>query len=334
MPAGFEAAFAAILITILAGGIAFGIGLALRSRRLSGFGKEELLASVINAALFGAFFGMIALINGVYLDYSSSYAASGSSVFSNCTVASALVSNMSSTPLAPVFASCEYSLGAMSLQQAAQSLLSSQMALGYLAGISVNLPGASISPFAGFDSAASTLSKSLDAIYAFFAAASLYSSALGAFSSLAMSIGFPAGFLLRAFYPTRRLGSLLLALSFASISIMPLCALASAQSVDTAIYKSGQLVEASKSFNDYAAPALAADPNDTGFFSTVRSTFSSGQLTSAANALASAAWSLASYCALAFAILPLISAILSLAFALALAGALDLEGLSSVYKYS
>ncbi len=335
-PPGFELAFAAILITIMAGGIAFGVGMAIRSRRLSDIGKEELLAAVINSALLGAFLALIALINGVYLDYSSSYAATGSGALANCTAAAASVSslNISAAPMASYFASCEYSTGAQALQNASNSLLQSQVALGYLSSITLNLPGADISPFSGFGSVLSSLSQASAAISAFFAAASLYSSVFSELSNLAMAIGLPAGFLLRAFYPTRRLGSLLLALSFAIIAVLSLCAIASSASVENAIFKAGQVAGASSALSDYAAPAMQADPNDSGFYTTVRSMFASGQLTSYANALAGAAWSLVSYCALAFAILPLISVLLSLSFSWALAGALELDGLSSIYKYS
>ncbi|HQT44890.1 MAG TPA: hypothetical protein PLO51_02850, partial [Candidatus Micrarchaeota archaeon] len=162
----------------------------------------------------------------------------------------------------------------------------------------------------------------------------LYSSIFSMFSSLAMAIGFPAGFLLRAFYPTRRLGSMLIAMSFGAIAVLSLCALGTAQSVDNAITKSDELASSADSFSDYVSPALSANPNDSGYYSVLRGYFPSGDLASKSNALAGAAWSLVSYCALAFFILPLVSIILALSFSYALSGALDLDGISSAYMYS
>ncbi len=329
-PAGFELAFIAILVTIMSGGIALGIGIGIRSRRMSDFGKEELLSAVINSALLGAFFGLISIINGVYFDYS----ASAPAMLKNCTMLSNSISNVSSAPLASVFASCEYSLAGVKLQGAIEGLLKSQVGLGYLTKITLNLPGASISPFAGFDSVLASLSESSIALSIFFSAANLYSGIFSAFSSLAMAIGFPAGFILRSFYPTRKLGSLLIAFSFGSIAILSLCALGTSKAVETAMLKSDELASISSSFSTYLSPALQADPNTAGFFTTLRSMFLSGELTTRANLLLGSSWSLVSYCALAFAILPAISIILTISFSYSLASALDIESVSAVYRYT
>ena len=206
-PAGGEytASLLVILISILLGGIALGVGHAFGLKKLSLFGKEELAQAIISSALLGA----LALIVASLSTGAIAFGAKGECY---------------GQPDAPVidFAACsmrEISNSALNVSQLAYK---ASAISGFAGSLGINIGIASTRPFASLSQASDELFKMGSNFSLLYAIGSSWESILLLISSKALSVFFPIGLLLRSFFATRKVGAAEIALCVSLFVFLPI----------------------------------------------------------------------------------------------------------------
>ena len=206
----FDAAILAATISILLGGILFGVGLGFGLRRMRLFGAEEIGQGIISAAMAGAIFSFALLAD-----------ATVSSMVPHGAVPSCPgIASPTGSPFS--YYSCNLQSLSDSLRSLCSSLSRSADITGFASSLSINAGVISAQPFFALQSASKQLSDA-SAQSGFLSALSFLELSLaGAIQSSALQIFLPAGLLLRTFFATRRLGSAAMALSISAYLIFPL----------------------------------------------------------------------------------------------------------------
>ncbi len=195
-----------VFISILLSGIAIGIGIALRHKRLERFGIEELGQSIINAALLGS----IVLLSHTVSAISVELATNSGYNITNATNVTAI----------------DLALLQTDAQLASTSALLSKTTdlvqlLMYYQSIVVDLGNITIQPLKGFSTffPLLTLANIVFALGVFFL--TLLKGALVFVKSTWMAVAFALGLFLRSFFATRRVGSAIMCLALAFILLYP-----------------------------------------------------------------------------------------------------------------
>jgi len=208
--ATFDIAIIAATISILLGGILFGVGLGFGMRRIRLLGAEEIGQGIISAAMVGALFAFATL-----LDSTTASLAPSSSV-----PACAVIQNPSSSPFA--FYSCHlYSLSA-SHSQLSSSLSRSADVAGFVSSLRVDAGVISAQPFFAAEEASRSLSEASHSASQSSALAFFELELANLVRSSALLVFLPAGLLLRTFFATRKLGAAAMALAIAAYVVYPL----------------------------------------------------------------------------------------------------------------
>ncbi|MBM3228834.1 hypothetical protein FJZ26_00220 [Candidatus Parvarchaeota archaeon] len=320
VPQNYNLAISAIAITIMAGGIALGVGIALQNRRLKNFGVEELAQSVLNAALLGSIAALLALLGTVGTEFvpQGEYAA--------------CMQNQGATGAA-AFAICINWAIADGLYKAGATSLQSAQIIGYVAKMIVSVPGLSNQPFYSSEFSAQLLSSMTGILYAFAAIANLHAGFFEFAYGIALSVALPAGFFLRSFHITRALGGALIGFSVAILTVYALCFVAIGGKLALLEQSIGEAGGQAAQFNSDFGSVLEAAPTDTGFFATVQQLMAQGQLTARTGQLLAAFSQLLSQLALYIIVLPLAGLALSLAFGLAISRTLGGQIITQTYEY-
>ncbi|MGV8085350.1 MAG: hypothetical protein ACP5N9_03820 [Candidatus Bilamarchaeum sp.] len=192
---------AVILVSasIVLSGIMIGLGRAFNYKKIEHFGYEELVQSVINAAIIGSFAAIISLVS----DLSSNL------INSSCS------GNIVDQLL------CNYNISRIALFTFSGELLKIANIVGYYQKLALDFGAFSIEPFGNLNSISGVFSSQL-----------LLSSLLLTIQSLniqiaifikqnALGLLFPLGLLLRSFFATRRVGGFLIAIAIGLFIFYP-----------------------------------------------------------------------------------------------------------------
>lgn len=196
----------AIVISIILAGMALGIGRAFSFKRLERLGVDELLQSVINAAILGFAIGLSMLVLQIGAELSPSM--QGIPCASNSTPADLAV--------------CTINASTQSAFALSLDVMRIQNTLSYYQTLDLHFGNFSIQPLANLASASNQLANSLYSIQLSTFAGAINAHVLSFISSGWFGTIFAAGMVLRTFFLSRKFGAFLIAASISLIIFYPL----------------------------------------------------------------------------------------------------------------
>jgi hypothetical protein len=207
--ANFDTAIMAATISILLGGILFGVGLGFGARRIRLLGAEEIGQGIISAAMLGVIISFAALLD-----------ASTASLVPSALPSCPGVVSPSSSPYS--FYGCNLDSLGNSLSSLASSLARASEIAGFASSIRIDAGAVSAQPFFALQSASSQLSGAAN-IAALLSALSFSEQAVAEFiRASALAVFLPAGLILRTFFATRKVGAAAMAAAVAAYVFYPL----------------------------------------------------------------------------------------------------------------
>lgn len=189
---GIEIAVIIVTASIILAGILIGIGKAIGNKKIEHFGIEELIQSVVNAAIIGSLAAIVELVTVI----------SSSIVLGTCTTGN-VVSQLSCT-----LVNTNNSLFALFNQ-----LLQVSTIVSYYQTISLDFGAFALSPFANLASVSNILSLQLLSINTIMMLGQLNAHITTFIGQNALGLLFPLGLVLRTLFATRKLGGFLVALA-------------------------------------------------------------------------------------------------------------------------
>ncbi|MFH0885196.1 MAG: hypothetical protein V1861_05805 [Candidatus Micrarchaeota archaeon] len=189
---GIEVAVIVVTASIVLAGLLVGLGRAFGFKRIELFGLEELIQSIINAAIIGSFAAIVELV-GV--------------------ISSSVVSERCST--GNVIAQLSCTLGNLndSLFSLMQGLIRLLNLIGFYQGISLDFGSFAISPFANLASVSDAISQQLLLTNLVMMLVELNTQIALFIGQNALALLFPVGLVLRTFFATRKVGGFMIALA-------------------------------------------------------------------------------------------------------------------------
>ena len=189
---GIEIAVIIVTASIVLAGILIGLGRALGSKKIEHFGLEELIQSVVNAAIIGSFAAIVELVGAV----------SSSVVLDSCSAGNVVAQ-----------LSCTLNMVNTSTFSLFQQLVQTINLIGYYQTLSLNFGAFGVSPFANLASVSNLLSIQLLALNALMILGQLNGQITTFIGQNALGLLFPLGLVLRTLFATRKLGGFLIALA-------------------------------------------------------------------------------------------------------------------------
>jgi hypothetical protein len=189
---GVEIAVIVVTASIVLAGLFIGLGRAAGYKRLEVFGIEELVQSIINAAIIGSFAAIVELVGVVSSSVVTSSCSNGSVIF-QLTCSLQLASDTSFTLF--------------------QEMVKILNIVGFYQGISLDFGSFAISPFVNLASVSSILSAQLLALNGIIILVELNKQVAFFIGQNALSLLFPVGLVLRTLFATRRMGGFLIGLA-------------------------------------------------------------------------------------------------------------------------
>ena len=208
--AGFEIAIVAATISVLLGGILFGVGLGFSLRRIRIIGAEEIAQGMISAAMVGALFAFTLLLDSTVATL----------VPETSLPPCQKIANPSSSPFA--FYSCHLSYTEQSLRELSTSLGRSANIAGHVSSLRISSGALSAQPFFALESASKSLSFDSDLARQLSALAYAELSLADFVRTSALAVFLPAGLLLRTFFATRKIGAAAMALAISAYAFYPM----------------------------------------------------------------------------------------------------------------
>ncbi len=218
---GYTLASSLIFLSILLSGLLIGLGKAIKSKKLTSFGLEELTEAIINSAILGAFATIIFAVNSLsnetfeFTDINQNYSDGSTNLKDFCiNQGFNLESNIESLQ-------CNLA-GVQDLVFQNLNLAQNiNFGLSYYSSLSFDFGIVSLSPLKTLESAYSQISKYQD----FLLSLNLSYQTLFEFLNLikVASIAFflPLGLILRSFFITRKLGGMFIGISLSFYIIFP-----------------------------------------------------------------------------------------------------------------
>lgn len=197
---GVEIAVTVVFASIILSGILFGLGRAFQYKRIESFGIEELIQSIINAAIIGAFAAIIELVGSISSTIVTPLCQQGNIV----------------SQLICVFESINIMLFSMF-----KELIQVHSIVGYYQTISLDFGAFSMSPLQNLSTIMDVLSSQLFVLNALIILVSLNTQIVIFIGQNALSLLFPIGLVLRTFFATRKVGGFLIALSLGLYIFFP-----------------------------------------------------------------------------------------------------------------
>lgn len=198
--AGMGIATIVVTASIALAGILIGVGRALAYKRIENFGIEELIQSIINAAIVGAFAAIIELINSVSSSIVETRCGTGN-------VVSQLICIMEGT-----------SINVFSLFQETVKLSNT---IGYYQSLNLDFSFFSIQPFANLSGMSLLFSAQILLLQFLMVFVELNIQILTFVGQNALLLLFPIGLVFRTFFATRRLGGFLIGLAIGAYLLYP-----------------------------------------------------------------------------------------------------------------
>ena len=300
--ASLDLAIIAATISILIGGILFGVGLGFGIRRMRLLGAEEIGQGIISAAMVGALAAFVLLMN-----------STTASLVPSSLPACPSIQNPSDSPYSYYMCnleSLEYNYG-----QLGSALSRAGDIAGFASSLRISAGVVSAQPFFALESAAKGL---YDASFhaGFLSSLAFFEAQFADFIRIsALAVFLPAGLLLRTFFATRKLGAAAMALAISAFAIYPLFFLYTFTTSQSAAASSSALSQAA-SFNQEFASVPLMDLDDTGAVKASMDSLSSQDFGSKIQPLFPASSNAISLAVLDLVAYPLISLIVSAVAAL------------------
>jgi len=201
MAADLALAGTVVSFSIILSGILIGLGKTLNSKRLEHFGTEELIQSVINAALVGAYTAILAAATEI-----SKSIVTGSV----CNTGDA-IENLQ----------CIYSNLSVDIFNLLTKVISLNQIVSYYQTLTLEFSTFSIQPMSGLSSITSILTGQILTLQALLTFAQLQVQLLGFFAPQLLTFFLPVGLIFRSFFSTRKLGGFLIAISIGAYLFYP-----------------------------------------------------------------------------------------------------------------
>ncbi|NYZ60305.1 hypothetical protein H0O01_01250 [Candidatus Micrarchaeota archaeon] len=201
MAADLALAGTVVSFSIILSGILIGLGKTLNSKRLEHFGTEELIQSVINAALVGAYTAILAAATEI-----SKSIVTGSV----CNTGDA-IENLQ----------CIYSNLSVDIFALLTKVISLNQIVSYYQTLTLEFATFSIQPMSGLSSITSILTGQILTLQALLTFAQLQVQLLGFFAPQLLTFFLPVGLIFRSFFSTRKLGGFLIAISIGAYLFYP-----------------------------------------------------------------------------------------------------------------
>lgn len=207
--ANFDLAITAATISILIGGLLFGVGLGFSIRRLKLLGAEEIGQGIISAAMLGGIVAFTAFLQ---------------TTFSTIPLPNPPLCPQIQNPTASPHAYYACNLAALegSLRNLSSLLFRASDIAGFVSSIQLSLGVVSAQPFFALRSISEQLSGASYLAQLASAIAFVEFEVLDFVSKSSLSIFLPAGLLLRTFFATRRLGAAAMAIAVSAFAVYPL----------------------------------------------------------------------------------------------------------------
>ena|SRR3989338_9345978 len=247
----FDLAIIAATISILIGGILYGVGLGFSLRNLRLLGAEEIGQGIISSAMVGALFAFTILLDSTV----------SSTVPQDSLPHCPGVQSPGESPHG--FYSCNLRSLSLSFSNLSSQLSRSADIAGFSSSLELSVGVISARPFFALESASKSLSDASQIAAQNAALAHLGLQLSDAIRSSAMLILLPAGLLLRTFFATRKLGAAAMAIAIAAYAIYPLLFLYTFTVSDTLATVS-EAAQASSGFNSEFASIPLMDLDETG----------------------------------------------------------------------
>ena len=208
--ASYDLAIIAATISILIGGILYGVGLGFSLRRIRILGAEEIGQGIISAAMVGCLAVFVALLDSTV----SAMVPSGS------LPACIGIQTQSGSPYS--YYECNLQALSDSFLQLSSQLSRSADITGFAASLKVSVGVISAQPFFALESVSKSLSEASQSAAQSSALAFFELELADAIRSSALLVFLPAGLLLRSFFATRKLGAAAMAVAIAAYAVFPL----------------------------------------------------------------------------------------------------------------
>lgn len=197
---GVEIAVIIVTASILLAGILIGVGRAFGYKRIEHFGINELIQSIINAAIIGGFAGIIGLINAI----------SSSIVAETCVAGDAIAQLI-----------CMLNSTNSSIFQMFQELARATELIGYYQSLALDFSSFSIQPFGNLSGLSGIFSSQLLSMQFLMLLVDLNTQILYFVAQNALLLILPLGLVLRTLFATRKLGGFLIALAIGLYILYP-----------------------------------------------------------------------------------------------------------------
>lgn len=249
--ASYDLAIMAATISILLGGILYGVGLGFSARRVRLLGAEEIGQGCISAAMVGGLVAFTALLNST----------AASLVPQSSLPACPAVQTPSESPYS--YYECNLQALSLSLAGLSSQLSRSSDIAGFASSLRISLGAISAQPFFALESASKSLSAASQSSAQASALALFELELADAIRSSALMVFLPAGLLLRTFFATRKLGAAAMALAIAAYAVYPLPFLYTF-TVSRTSDAASEAVQEAGSFNSEFASIPLLDLDETG----------------------------------------------------------------------
>ena len=190
-----------VTLSIVLSGILIGLGRVLSSKKVEYFGMEELIQSIINAALLGAYGTIVAVATEISKELIDVPTCEAEDALANL--------------------SCVYQTLADNIYTLMGTSLDLQQIVSYYQSIVLEFPTFSIQPLSALYSVSDMLAGQIEYLQFLLMASELQVQLLSFFAPQLLTFFLPLGLVFRAFFSTRRLGGFLIAVSIGIYLLYP-----------------------------------------------------------------------------------------------------------------
>ena len=201
MAADLALAGTVVSFSIILSGILIGLGKTLNSKRLEHFGTEELIQSVINAALVGAYTAILAAATEISKSIITGTVCNTGDAIGNL--------------------QCIYSNLSVDIFSLLTKVVALDQIVSYYQTLTLHFAAVSVQPMSYLSSISSILTGQILTLQALLTFAQLQVQLLGFFAPQLLTFFLPVGLIFRSFFSTRKLGGFLIALSIGAYLFYP-----------------------------------------------------------------------------------------------------------------
>lgn len=198
---GMQVAVIVITISIVLSGILIGLGRALGYTKVERFGLDELVQSILNAAIVGALAIIIETVKAISTSLTKTTCSTAGDAIAEL---GCILTNTSSNSFILL-----------------QEILKANNLVGFYQTMVLELGTITIQPFANLEAVSSVLTNQSAILSVILILINLNSQIVGFFSQNALVLFLPIGLILRSFFATRKVGGFLIGISIGIYVLYP-----------------------------------------------------------------------------------------------------------------